>query len=168
MAHHPTHLRVEHLDDAVLGTHERRSRRSWWLPAGSRSQIAYRIRTQTWDSGRVESDSCVLEAFARPEPQPGERITSQVKVWTDRGESDWSAPACWETSIIGTYSTARWIEPHEAEVPPAGRRPPTCFAVSSRTWPGSQAVLSDLPVVRPRVSSRSAGSTGRTTSTRVP
>ena len=32
---HPTDLRVEHLDDAVLGLGERRPRLSWRLPAGA-------------------------------------------------------------------------------------------------------------------------------------
>ncbi|MET8980017.1 family 78 glycoside hydrolase catalytic domain [Streptomyces sp. NPDC004539] len=119
----PTRLRVEHLDDAVLGTHELRPRLSWWLPDGTARQTAYRVRTGTWDSGRVESGDTVLVPYTGPDPAPGERVTWQVKVWTDQGESDWSAPAHWEVLGIGADTPARWIEPAEGEVPEAGRRP---------------------------------------------
>ncbi|WP_327743359.1 glycoside hydrolase family 78 protein [Streptomyces europaeiscabiei] len=121
----PTHLRVEHLDDAVLGTDRIRPRLSWWLPTGSARQSAFRIRTGTWDSGRIECDSTVLVSYPGPEPAPGERVTWQVKVWTERGESDWSEPAFWETLPFTPDASlaARWIEPAEAEPAEAGQRP---------------------------------------------
>lgn len=43
----PQQLRVEHLD-CPLGTTERFPRLSWWLPAGSANQLAYRIQAGEW------------------------------------------------------------------------------------------------------------------------
>ncbi|WP_436791565.1 family 78 glycoside hydrolase catalytic domain [Yinghuangia sp. YIM S10712] len=118
----PTRLRVEHLDEA-LGTDVRAPRLSWWLPAGSLRQSAYRIRTQDWDSGWVESDQSVLVPYAGPVPAPGQRCVWQVKVRTDLGESDWSQPSSWEPVLDVADWTAAWIEPAEDTVPEAGRRP---------------------------------------------
>ncbi|MFG2960964.1 family 78 glycoside hydrolase catalytic domain [Streptomyces sp. NPDC048291] len=121
----PTRLRVEHLDDSVLGTDVLRPRLSWWLPVGSSRQTAYRIRTADWDSGRLEGGDTVLVPFPGPEPSPGERVTWRVKVWTDLGESDWSEPAFWERLPFSpaTSASARWIEPAEDEPAEAGVRP---------------------------------------------
>jgi alpha-L-rhamnosidase len=123
--HLPTHLRVEHLDDA-LGTDVRRPRLSWWLPAGSRSQIAYQLRTGHWDSGRIESDQSVLVDYSGPQLQSRQQVACAVKVWTDAGESGWSEPVHWEMGLLESADwVAEWIEPPEADNPgPAGRRPP--------------------------------------------
>ncbi|MGR7000971.1 family 78 glycoside hydrolase catalytic domain [Yinghuangia aomiensis] len=129
----PTRLRVEHLDDA-LGTDVRAPRLSWWLPAGSLRQSAYRIRTgdgatgdasgdTDWDSGWVESDRSILVPYGGPVPAPGQRVTWQVQVRTDRGESDWSQPSSWEPAIARGDWRAAWIEPAEDPVPAPGRRP---------------------------------------------
>ncbi|WP_433441265.1 family 78 glycoside hydrolase catalytic domain [Nonomuraea sp. CA-141351] len=116
----PSRLRVDHLGE-TLGTDVARPCLSWWLPAGSTHQLAYRIRTQDWDSGRIESDRSLLVPYVGPEPAAGQRVTWQVKVWTDLGESGWSATSFWERTI-GAW-TARWIEPAEDSTPEPGRRP---------------------------------------------
>ncbi|NUU21526.1 MAG: family 78 glycoside hydrolase catalytic domain, partial [Streptomycetaceae bacterium] len=130
----PTRLRVEHVAEA-LGTDVRAPRLSWWLPAGSARQSAYRIRTRGresgwnsgwdsgWDSGWVASDQSVLVPYAGPAPAPGQRVEWQVKVRTDAGESDWSPTSSWEPVLGAAGWTAEWIEPAEDPVPPAGRRP---------------------------------------------
>lgn len=51
----PTQLRVEHLEEP-FGIDVARPRLSWWLPFCAREQRAYRLRTNDWDSGRVDSD----------------------------------------------------------------------------------------------------------------
>ena len=125
----PHRLRVEHLDTA-LGIHVRAPRLSWRLPDGSARQLAYRIRTDNgWDTGRVESDTSLLLRYAGPPLGARQRVGWQVKVWTDQGESDWSAattcpdplrqpgpvpstvtvPSRWVTSSWA--SRARWV-PH--------------------------------------------------------
>ncbi|WP_330262901.1 family 78 glycoside hydrolase catalytic domain [Streptomyces griseorubiginosus] len=120
----PTCLRAEQLEHA-LGIGTRRPRLSWWLPADSGVQLAHRIRTgEGWDSGRVEGADSVHVPYGGPPPGSGERITWQVKVWTDAGESDWSEWAWFETGLLDPSDwQALWIEPVETEVPPAGHRP---------------------------------------------
>jgi alpha-L-rhamnosidase len=122
---HTAHqLRVEHLENP-LGLHVLRPRLSWRLPAAATRQFAYRLRTETWDSGRVESGESVLVPYTGPEAGSRERVVWQVKVWTDAGESPWSEPAWWEAGLLTAEDwMARWIEPEEdAERPEAGSRP---------------------------------------------
>ena len=101
-----------------------RPRLSWWLPDGAREQRAYRLRTNDWDSGRVESDQSLLVEFAGPPLVSRQRVECAVKVWTDKGESDWSSPVRWEMGLLQPRDwTARWIEPPEGGVPSIGKRP---------------------------------------------
>jgi alpha-L-rhamnosidase len=118
----PTRLRVEHLDDAI-GIDVACPRLSWWLPDGAMRQMAYRIRTEDWDSGRVVGDPSVLVPYAGPAPVSGQRVSWQVKVWTDLGESDWSEPCFWEVGLGRDDWDAAWIRPAEASLPEPGRRP---------------------------------------------
>jgi alpha-L-rhamnosidase len=119
----PTRLRVEHLDRA-LGIDTTRPRFSWWLPEEATRQRAYRIGTDNgWDTGRIESADSVLVEWGGPRLRSRERVTWQVKVWTDAGESDWSKPQPFEIGLIGTEDwSARWIEPIERDPGPPGRR----------------------------------------------
>ncbi len=140
----PSRLRVEHLAGA-FGIGTTRPRLSWWLPAGARRQLAYRIRTDNgWDSGRVDSPDSVLVDYVGPPLRTGEPVTWQVKVWTDAGESDWSDPDVFELGLLepGDWS-ARWIVPVEPELAPAGRRP----AMLVR----GEFELPDAPVARARL-----------------
>ena len=112
----PTRLRAEHLDDAVLGLGARRPRLSWWLPPGTAHQVAYAVEIDGHETARVETEACVLV------PWPGDALGSRqharwrVKVWTDAGESDWSAPATIETGLLHPSDwVARFIEPQETE-----------------------------------------------------
>src|SRR5688500_13318965 len=84
----PTRLRVEHLEEP-FGIDFARPRLSWWLPLGAREQRAYRMRTNDWDSGRVESHQHRLVEFAGPSLSSRQRTECAVKVWTDKGESEW-------------------------------------------------------------------------------
>ncbi|MCZ4589978.1 family 78 glycoside hydrolase catalytic domain [Rhodococcus opacus] len=118
----PTRLRVEHLDKA-FGIDIPAPRLSWWLPAGSTRQVAYQIATETWDSGRVESDRSVLVPYAGPLPSTGETVRWRVKVWTDLGESEWSQPGSWELGIGAHEWAGQWIEPAETDPPEAWHRP---------------------------------------------
>jgi alpha-L-rhamnosidase len=122
-ANRPTRLRVEHIDEP-LGIDVVRPRLSWWLPEGTREQRAYRLRTPDWDSGRIDSRRNVLIDFGGPSLQSRQRVECVVKVWTDKGESDWSEPVRWEMGLLHARDwTARWIEPPEGRVPPVGKRP---------------------------------------------
>ena len=68
----------------------------------------------------------MLVEYAGPELRSGDRVTWQVKVWTDLGESDWSAPGVFELGLLEAGDwIARWVVPVEVGVPPAGSRPAT-------------------------------------------
>ncbi|MGW1786066.1 family 78 glycoside hydrolase catalytic domain [Streptomyces sp. NPDC002143] len=130
----PGCLRAEQLEQA-LGIGTRRPRLSWWLPAGSREQSAYRIRTDAgWDSGRVEASDSIHVLYGGPPLNSGERVIWQVKVWTDLGESDWSRRAWFETGLLEPSDwQALWIEPVEFGVPAAGHRPAHLLRTSFST-----------------------------------
>ena len=117
-------LRVEHLDHA-LGIHTRSPRLSWRLPDCAAGQVAYRIRTDNgWDTGRVVDERSLLVPYAGPPLRSAERVAWSVKVWTDGGECDWSAPAWFETGLLEPSDwTAPWIEPVSDAPQPPGERP---------------------------------------------
>jgi alpha-L-rhamnosidase len=123
VAYAPTRLRVEHLEEP-LGIDVARPRLSWWLPLGAREQRAYRLRTNDWDSGRVDSEQTLLVDFAGPPLKSRQRVECAVKVWTGKGESEWSSPIGWEMGLLHPSDwRARWIEPPEGPIPPVGKRP---------------------------------------------
>jgi alpha-L-rhamnosidase len=119
-----THLRVEHLDEA-LGIHVAEPRLSWRLPAGAAEQTAYRIRTNNgWDSGRVESREQLLVPYAGPPLRSRDRVRWRVKAWTDLGESEWSASAVFEMGLLDAGDwRAEWVTPHEKPGGAPGNRP---------------------------------------------
>jgi len=140
----PSRLRVEHLA-AAFGIGTTLPRFSWWLPDWAERQLAYCIRTDNgWDTGRVESSDSVLVEYAGPPLTSGQRVSWQVKVWTNEGESEWSDAQVFELGLLeaGDWS-ARWIAPVESELPPAGRRP----AMLVR----GEFELPDLPVAGARL-----------------
>jgi alpha-L-rhamnosidase len=112
----PHGLRVEHLDE-VLGLGVTRPRLSWRLPDGAARQRAYRIDGDNgWDTGRVAGDQSVLVPYAGPPLSSGQRVMWRVKVWTDLGESEWSAPRWFEMGLLDTEDwQAEWIEPASAD-----------------------------------------------------
>jgi alpha-L-rhamnosidase len=121
-----TTLRVEHLDE-TLGIRVTQPRLSWRPPAGAAEQSAYRIRTSNgWDSGRISSAQSVLVPYAGPPLRSAEQVEWQVKVWTDTGESEWSAPAAFEMGLLAAADwQAEWIIPGESPDGPPGERPAT-------------------------------------------
>ncbi|MFI5897129.1 glycoside hydrolase family 78 protein [Actinoplanes sp. NPDC051513] len=101
-------LGVEHLV-RPLGILAREPRLSWRLPAGAARQLGYRLRAGNgWDTGKVASDRSILIPYAGEALVPAERVTWQVKVWSDLGEHDWSSPSWFEAGVL---PTAAWIEP---------------------------------------------------------
>jgi alpha-L-rhamnosidase len=96
---------------------------SWWLPEGSSVQHAHQVRTDDgFDTGRVES---AAQSFVRvPVFDRSRRFAgAQVRVWTDRGESEWSDPVALESGLLAEDDwAARWI----------------CVAEESRGAPGSR------------------------------
>src|SRR5262245_26762570 len=119
----PHRLMVEHLV-APLGTNVPHPRLSWWLPDGATQQEAFHLQAGSWDSGRVSSPDHLFVAYEGPEPGARERVGWRVKVWTDKGESDWSAWSSWEVGLLDPSDWgARFISPVEVERAPGGHRP---------------------------------------------
>lgn len=120
----PLNPRTEHLDHA-LGIGESRPRLSWRLPDGAAGQDAYRIRTgDGLDTGWLGGAGHVLVAWPFPPLASAQRVTWQVRVRTELGESDWSAAAPLETGLLDPADwTATWIRPAEDAPAPPGHRP---------------------------------------------
>ena len=129
----PTHLRVEHLSSGEpIGV--ARPRFSWWLPAGAADQSAWELEVALgdgrtpWSSGRREGSERILvglDAGANlPPARAGEQRTWRVRVWTEVGESDWSAPAPWKVGLLDSSElVSDWISPYEPVIASAGERP---------------------------------------------
>jgi alpha-L-rhamnosidase len=114
--HTPTHLGVEHLGDSVLGLGDRRPRLSWRLPLGAARQEAYALEIDGRDVGRTESGDCVLVPWPGEALSSRQRVVWRVKVWADGTESEWSAPAWFETGLLDPSDwSARFVEPMETE-----------------------------------------------------
>ena len=75
-------LRTEYLNDPV-GIDVRKPRLMWNCEGGVK-QTAYRIVTENWDSGRVESGSMRVE-YPRA-LRDRERVNWRVRLWDERGE----------------------------------------------------------------------------------
>ena len=119
----PHRLLVDHLV-APIGISARPPRLSWWLPDGATRQEAFALQTSEWYSGRLDGVRHDLVPYAGPPTSSRQRVEWRVKVWTDRGESDWSDWSSWEVGLADPRDwSAQWIGPHEAERAPAGERP---------------------------------------------
>jgi alpha-L-rhamnosidase len=119
----PTRLRVEHLGGAELGLGVRHPRLSWWLPDGAARQVAYAIEVDGRACDRNESAESVLVPWPADALASRQRVEWRVKVWTDEGESEWSAPAWFETGLLDPADwVAEWISPVEAVVATPGHR----------------------------------------------
>ncbi|AQA15189.1 alpha-L-rhamnosidase [Streptomyces malaysiensis] len=117
-----------------LGLDTPRPRLSWVLDSDANDQVqsAYHIRVATspdrlgdpdvWDSGRTAAHQSVLVLYDGPALRPSTRYHWSVRVWDGHGRpSPWSAPAWWETGLLGAERwRARWITaPAALTAPPA-------------------------------------------------
>jgi alpha-L-rhamnosidase len=117
----PTDLRAEHRDG--IGTGERSPRLSWRLPAGATRQDAAELALDDGTTVRVAGEECVLVPWPGPPLVSGERREVRVRVWTDLGESDWSAPLVVEAGLLDPADwSAAWVSP-TAEPGQPGHRP---------------------------------------------
>ncbi len=126
----PHALRVEHLDEA-LGTQTEAPRLSWQLPSGAAAQQAYRITTDNgWDTGWVASVDQLLVPYAGPPLASSQRVTWQVQVRTDLGESPVSEPSWFETGLLWAEDwSALWVEPGTMPAGEKGHRPAALLRV---------------------------------------
>jgi alpha-L-rhamnosidase len=101
--HAPTRLRVEH-GPRPLGIAVAQPRLSWWLPAGTTGQAAYRIEAtvdgEVVASGEIASTSPVLRPWPFASLGSRARVAWRVQVRTDAGWSPWSATSEVETGLL--------------------------------------------------------------------
>jgi len=120
----PEDLRAEHRDGFGLG--EREPRLSWQLPDGAIRQLAYEVECEDGTSSRVAGPANVLLRGPFDPLTSGERREIRVRLETDRGRTDWSAPLVVEAGLLDASDwRATWVctgaEPGEAGHRPAYR-----------------------------------------------
>ncbi len=119
------HLRAEHRINPV-GLETLQPCLSWHIMSGERGvlQTAYQIRTAeteeglesgllSWDSGKIPSEDSHLVPYGGTEPESGQRIYWQVRVWDNKENvSGWSPTAFWEMGLLDRSEwKASWIDP---------------------------------------------------------
>lgn len=63
-----------------------------------------------WDSGKMESAASVNVTYGGKALKSRMKCFWKVRVWTNRGESAWSAPACWSMGLLKAADwKGRWI-----------------------------------------------------------
>ena len=121
----PTQLRVEHFGSSVIGLGVACPRLSWRLPEGATGQSAYEIQADGDCSKCIDGERSVLVPWPFEPLRSRQAVTWRVRVWTDDGDSEWSALARFEVGLLTrTDWSARWVAPREDSLPSAGDRPP--------------------------------------------
>jgi len=116
-------LRCEMLNnpEGIGTTHPRLS---WQLTGDARNinQTSYEIlvasspeklvagKADLWDSHKVNSDQSIMVAYSGRQLNSRAQCYWKVKVWTNKGQSEWSKTACWSEGLLnpGDWS-AKWI-----------------------------------------------------------
>ncbi len=116
-------LRTEYLNNPI-GI-DLRHPRLFWNCEGGKKQTAYRITTEHWDSGKVES--CSMRAEYPMELKSRERVNWTVTLWDENGEAGEPQSAFFEMGLLDPSDwTAKWItgnySPNKKE-----RYPVDCF-----------------------------------------
>ena len=85
---------------------DRKNPRIFWNCEGGVKQTAYRIVTEKWDSGKVETDA--MRAVYPLAIAERERVNYKIMLWDENGrEGAWSEPAFFESGIDNWQ--AKWI-----------------------------------------------------------
>ena len=99
-------LRTEYLNDPI-GI-DLRHPRLFWNCEGGKKQTAYRITTEHWDSGKVES--CTMRAEYPMELHSRERVNWTVTLWDENGEAGEPQSAFFEMGLLDPSDwKAQWI-----------------------------------------------------------
>jgi alpha-L-rhamnosidase len=53
-----------------------------------------------WNSGKISSNESINVSYNGPRPKSTEQCFWKVKVYTNKGESDWSVPAYWSMGLL--------------------------------------------------------------------
>ena len=83
--------------------------RIFWNCEGGVKQTAYRVVSEKWDSGKVESDT--MRAQYPLTLVSGERVSFRIRLWDENGaEGAWSEPAFFEMGLLrASHWQAKWI-----------------------------------------------------------
>lgn len=115
-------LRCEMLIDPK-GIDVTKPRLSWEIISGERGviQTAYQIVVASsveklrnnisdiWNSGKVSSDASIHVSYAGPALKSRQECFWKVKVYTNKGESEWSKPAYWSMGLLNKNDwKAKW------------------------------------------------------------
>ncbi|MBD1420553.1 alpha-L-rhamnosidase [Sphingobacterium chuzhouense] len=116
-------LRCELLTNP-LGIDKMNPRLSWQIQADARNvvQTAYHILVASspeklaqnigdlWDSGKTESDNSIAVFYDGKALKSDTEVFWKVKVYTNKGASDWSVPASWRVGLLYYKDwNRRWI-----------------------------------------------------------
>ena len=104
-------LRVENMREP-LGLDTAEPRFSWIITSAQNDvvQTAYHLivsddRGEVWNTGRVESRQQLWVPYRGLPLRSGQHLSWRLKVYTNRGETDWSAP---QRFSIGLLTESRW------------------------------------------------------------
>lgn len=118
-----SHLKTEQMTNPI-GIDTNTPRLSWIINSEKKNvkQVAYRIlvassekllsenKGDIWDSGKVESSESVWVRYSGRELKSNEFCFWKVRVYTNKGNSGWSAPALWSVGLLGeTHWKGQWI-----------------------------------------------------------
>lgn len=107
-----------------LGIDKTNPRLSWQIKSDARSvvQTAYHVLVASspeklaqnegdlWDSGKTDSDNSIAVFYAGKGLESDTEVFWKVKVYTNQGECDWSAPASWQVGLLYYKDwNRRWI-----------------------------------------------------------
>ena len=100
--------------------------RVFWNCEGGVKQTAYRIVSEKWDTGKVETAS--MRAQYPLTLVSGERVNYRIKLWDENGEEgEWSEPAYFEMGLLrAAHWKAKWIT-GDYKVNRLRRYPADCF-----------------------------------------
>ena len=109
-----------------LGIDSQSPRLSWLIEAGSQRDIlqtAYEIRVSKtrqglgnkadliWESGKINSSQSIQIEYGGKGLEPRQKYYWQVKIYTNKDESNWSEINFWETGLFKPANwQAQWIE----------------------------------------------------------
>lgn len=100
-----------------------RNPRVFWNCDGGLTQTAYQIKTDSWDSGKIESSS--MNCKMPFEFKNGQRVEFQIKLWDENDqEGEWSEVSFFEFGINDWK--AKWIS-GDYKVDKKTRYPVDCF-----------------------------------------
>lgn len=119
----PINLTCDHARNPA-GIDNPQPRLSWIIPNTNRgeAQTAYQIVVSSsedalksdtgnlWDSGKVASDQSTLIRYAGKPLTSEMRCYWKVRVWTNLGQSQWSAPAEWSMGLLSESDwKGKWV-----------------------------------------------------------